>query len=99
MSLSILNTGSITTLPTSASTCLKWKIKKKNVEKSEWNCEEYFFPQMSAFWCDHWNEGVNRLTRWQSFFEKNSFVGMLCIPQGSFVVLSFYGDLLVISWF
>ena len=44
-SLSILSAGSIITfLPTSLGTCLKGKCYERNIHRSEWNCEEFFFP-------------------------------------------------------
>ena len=27
-----------------------------NIQASEWNCGEDFFPQVSASWCDQLNE-------------------------------------------
>ena len=53
-----------------------WSEKLKNVQKSEWNYEEIFFPHMSTCWCNQLNEGVNKLTRrkpflWQNFFRGN----------------------------
>ena len=63
--LSILNASSITTfLSLSLSTCLKWKILKTFKEV---NGTGKIFCQMSASWCDHLNEGVNKLTRGISF--------------------------------
>ena len=35
---------------------MKWKIKKRNVQRSEWNCEENFFPTNVCFpmWSIKW---------------------------------------------
>ena len=43
------------------------KLKKKNVQRKEWNGWNIFSLQLSAFWCDHLNEGVNKLTRRKPF--------------------------------
>ena len=82
--LSILNMGPITTfLPTSLSTFLKWKVKKKNIRRIEWNCEEKVFPiyvkppfiYSHTSWCDQLNDSVNKLTRIKPFLWQNFFCG------------------------
>ena len=98
--LSILNMGSITSfLPTSLSTCLKWKIKKKRWEK--W-MKKYgnFFPTIVSFlmWSMKWR--CKEINKKKTFFVKKfPFCKCLCLPQESFILLSFYESLLVISWF
>ena len=89
--LAILITGSVTTfLPTSLSTCLKWKIKKRS--KKWMKLKKKFFPQISE-WC---SKQINKKT---FFVTKFSLYKWLCVPEGSFVLLLFYVGLLVIFWF
>ena len=53
--LSILSMGFISTfLPTSLSTSLMWKIKKKRLCKKWMKLGRYFFPQVSTSWCALW---------------------------------------------
>ena len=76
--LSILNTGSITSfLPTSLSTCLKWKIKKKK-RWDKW-MKQYgnFFPTIVSFlmWSIKWR--CKEINKKKTFFcEKVSFLQM-----------------------
>ena len=83
-----------------------WSQKLKMCSKlSQWNWRNSLPLQISASWFDLLSEGVNKLTRtkhflWQKFILRMS-VCRNCkhYPQGSFVLLSFYEELLVISWF
>ena len=79
------------------------KLKKFKKLKNQVNeTGEIFSPQMSASWCDLLNEGANKLTGGKHFLLQNLFWGIsVCrkcehYPQGSFVLLSFYGEFLVI---
>ena len=98
-SLGLLKMGSIATfLPTSLSTCLKWKIKKafKEVNETVTN----FSPTNVCFqmWSIKWR--CKQIDKKKTFFVAEfSLWKCLCVPQGSFVLLPFYGGLLVISWF
>ena len=80
------------------------KSKNKNTFKVKWmKLKKSFSGQMSASWWDLLNEGLNKLTRRKLFFcDKNFFWEMSLsrkckhYPQGSFVLLSFYEELMVI---
>ena len=75
----------------------------KNTFKVKW--VKFFFPQMSASWCDiKWR--CKQTNKKKIFFvTKLSFERCLCVGnvsithRGSFVLLSFYGELLVIYRF
>ena len=57
---------------------MKWKIKA-NVQRSERNWRKFVSLQMSASWCNQWNEGVSKLTRRKSFLGKILFCGNVCV--------------------
>ena len=79
------------------------KSKIKNTFKVKW--VKFFFPQISASWCDiKWR--CKQINKKKTFFvTKISFERCLCVGnvsithRGSFVLLSFYGELLVIYRF
>lgn len=70
----ILNIGFITTLlSASLSTCLKPKTKNKYKQINNFIVKKNF-SQMSACWCNHSNESVNKSTRRKDLFgAKNPF--------------------------
>ena len=103
MSLSILNTGSITTLPTSASTCLKWKIKKKKRRKKWMKLWRIFFPTNVCFlmWSLKWRcKQINKMTIffWKKFFCGNAMhtTGVICC---TFVLWRLTSDFLILKTF
>ena len=71
----ILNKGFITTLlSASLSTCLKRKTKNKYKQINNFIVKKNYFSQMSACWCNHSNESVNKSTRRKDLFgAKNPF--------------------------
>ena len=83
--------------PTSLNTCLKWKIKKTFKEVNETVTISPPTNMCFQMWSNKWRcKKINMKT---SFEAKFSLWKCLFVPQRSFVLLSFYGGLLVISWF
>ena len=84
--LPILNTGPITTfLPTSLSIFLKWKINKKNVQRSEWNCEEKIFPTHVCLLLQSVKWRCKQINKKKTFFVTKfplCFVGMSVCTRG-----------------
>ena len=76
---------------------MKWKIKA-SVQRSEWNWRKFVSLQMSASWCNQLNEGVSKLTRRKSFLGKFFLWKCLCVPHGSYVLLSFYWGSNEMKW-
>ena len=90
--------------PSYFSNYMLWSQKLKIRSKlSEWNCEEIFFPTNVCFlmWYIKWR--CKQINKKKTFFVINiSFERCLCVGnvsithRGSFVLLPFYGELLII---
>ena len=79
-SLFILSTGSITTfLSTSLSKCLKWEFKKRNIQRSEWNCEEIFSPTNICFLMSSIKWSCKHINKKKTFLWQNFLCGDVCV--------------------